>query len=480
MSMLKKAPQGFPADFLWGGAIAANQAEGAWNVDGKGISIADIEVLPEDYDRKQIIGLKHSAAEIAEILKDEKGYYPRRFGIDFYHNYREDLALLKEMGFNSFRTSFNWARIFPQGDEDQPNEAGLVFYDNLIDEMLKLGIEPVMTICHYELPLNLVLKYGGWKNRRVVDFFMKLCKVLFERYHDKIKYWIPFNQINTACMDWGKFPALGILSEEDTPSNVYQAVHNQFVASALAVKMAAEIDPKMQIGMMLGSMALYPATCDPKDVLTNQQQLQMFDYFYSDVLLRGEYPGYAKRYFADNDVEFEIKDGDLELLREYRAEFLSFSYYSSYLSDHRDPEEPQANPLLEKSAWGWSSDPVGMRIALNRYWDRYGVPLFIAENGLGALDKVEEDGSIHDQYRIDYLSSNIAQMKEAIMDGVTVFGYVMWGPIDIISCSQGEMSKRYGCIYVDRDDRGNGSGKRSKKDSFYWYQKVIESNGEKL
>lgn len=476
---MKEIPARFPNDFLWGGAIAANQAEGAWDVDGKGPSMADIEELPLEYSRTKVVGFRHTKKELLEASKDTTKYYPRRKGIDFYHTYKEDLALMKEMNFKCFRTSFHWARIFPKGDEEEPNEKGLQFYDDLLDEMIKLGIEPVMTISHYEMPIHLITEYGGWHSEKVKECFLRYCRVLFERYHDKVTYWIVFNQINSLG-GWGEFASLGMLEDEydDWESAKYQATHHQLVASAMAKKIAKEIDPAMKIGMMLGDDATYYATCDPKDVFANTQFMQMSVYFYSDVLIHGEYPGYALRFFQDHDIHVNITEEDETILKENTVDFLSFSYYhTKTISSQKN--EPQPNPYLEKSIWGWAIDPIGFRNSLNLYWDRYHMPMFIAENGLGALDEVE-DGSIHDTYRIAYLKAHIEQMKEAIKDGVQVFGYASWGPIDIISCSQGEMSKRYGYIYVDQDDRGNGTGKRIRKDSFYWYKKVIETNGEEL
>lgn len=470
-----KMKQGFPKDFLWGGAIAANQAEGAWNVDGKGPSMADIELLPEVYSRQTVVGFKHTKEDIEKALDDKVGYYPRRNAIDFYHTYKEDLSLMKEMGFKCLRTSFNWARIYPKGDEEIPNEVGLRFYDELIDEMLKNGIEPVMTVSHYEMPIGLVLK-NGFLDSECIHHFVKLCKTLFERYKDKVTYWILINQINSLG-GWGEFSSLGLLEGYDQ-QDVYQATHHQFVACAMATKIAHEINPAMKIGMMLGDDTRYPATCKPEDVFAATQMNQMCQYFYSDVLCCGEYPGYAIRYFQEHKISLNIKEEELKLLRENTADFLSFSYYSTKII-HADQNGESENPYLEKSIWGWSIDALGFRNSLNQYWDRYHMPMFIAENGLGALDEVV-DGEIHDEYRISYLRSHIEAMKEAIKDGVNVFGYASWGPIDIISCSQGEMSKRYGYIYVDLDDRGNGSGKRLKKDSFYWYQHVIKTNGEEI
>lgn len=478
---MKELIKEFPENFLWGGAIAANQSEGSWDVDGKGPGLADVEVFPEEYSRqKKVVGFYHTKEEIAHALADKEGYYPRRSAIDFYHTYREDLSLLKEMGIKCFRTSFNWPRIFPNGDEEQPNEAGLAFYDSLIDCMLEYGIEPVMTVSHYEMPIHLAVKYGGWHSRLTINFFENFCRVLFERYKNKVKYWIVINQINMAN-EWAEFASLGLLSDsfaDDRPNAVYQSIHHQFIASAKAKKLAKEINPDMKIGMMNGEDCVYPATCRPEDVFAATRRNQMYNYFFSDVLARGEYPGYALRYFADNNIKLDIHEEDGRILKENTVDFISFSYYFSSAVSADDPEKALQNPFIEQSIWGWAIDPIGLRNSLNHYWDRYGLPIFIAENGIGALDEVTEEGKIHDQYRIAYLAAHIRAVREAIKDGVNVFGYASWGPIDIISCSQGEMSKRYGYIYVDLDDRGRGNGKRIKKDSFFWYKKVIESNGE--
>ena len=474
-------PAGFPEDFLWGGAIAANQAEGAWREDGKGPSIADIEILPEEYSRLGTLGFSHTADEVEAAITDTEGYYPRRYGIDFFHTFKQDLALMHEMGFRCFRTSFNWTRIFPNGDDPEPCEAGLAFYDRLIDTMRRYGIEPVMTISHYEMPTRLVTAYDGWADRRVLGHFLRLCRVLFEHYHDRVRYWIPFNQINSLG-GWGEFASLGLVNDRfpDRVAATYQALHNQFVASAEAVRIGHEVDPTLQIGMMLGDDRRYAATCKPSDQLCAYQQMQMSDYFYCDVLLRGGYPGYAKRFFAERGISFVVTEEDARVLAENPADFLSFSYYATRVADPSCFEVGADNPYLEKSIWGWAIDPTGFRISLNDYWDRYRKPLFIAENGLGALDEVTEDGQVHDQYRIDYLRAHIEAMREAVRDGVEVFGYASWGPIDIVSCSQGAMSKGYGYIYVDRADRGNGTGRRIKKDSFAWYQHVIATNGADL
>lgn len=456
--------------FLWGGAVAAHQLEGAWQEGGKGVSIADVMTAGGN-------GIERTITDGVQPGLN----YPNHEAIDFYHRYEDDIALMAQMGFKCFRTSINWPRIFPTGEEAEPNEAGLEFYDRLIDKMLSLGIEPVMTMSHYEMPVALVLKYGGWKSRAFKDCFVRYARTLIERYKGKVKYWIPFNQINSLG-GWGEFSSLGLLRDEFEPgdSNVYQALHNQFVANAEIVQLAHEIDPEAKVGVMTGDDLRYPATCKPADALAAQQSRQIDNFFYTDVTVRGEYPGYAKRYFAEHGVNIEMTLEDEAVLKAGTVDFVSFSYYFTSVVDSERPGERILNPHIEQSVWGWGTDPDGFRISFNDYWDRYQLPIFVAENGLGALDEVTEDGKIHDEYRIAYLRAHVKAMREAVLDGVNVFGYASWGPIDIVSCSQGEMSKRYGYIYVDRDDRGNGTGKRLKKDSFAWYQRVIASNGEDL
>ncbi len=475
---MKKAPEGFPDNFLWGGAIAANQAEGAWDTGGKGPSVADIEELPEIYNPTEVFNFKHTMADLDRHLCDQEGNYPRRRGIDFYHTYPDDLALMKEMGFKCFRTSVAWTRIFPTGEEERPNEEGLAFYDRLIDEIVRDGMEPILTISHYEMPLALVKKYGGWHDRRLIALFLNYAKVLLDRYHDRVKYWIVINQINS--FGWGAdFPGLGLVqgSHADMLEARYQCLHHQFVASALVKKYAREIDSTVKIGCMNGCKMRYPSTCSPEDVLACYQYNQMNQYGYGDVLLRGEYPGYTWRMFQERGWNIQMEAGDLDILKENPADFFSFSYYCTGICGKKDGL--QENPLLEKSEYGWAVDALGLRYCLNAYWDRWQVPILIAENGLGVRDKVE-DGQIHDSYRIAYVREHLQAIKEAIKDGVDCFGYAAWGPIDIISCSQGEMDKRYGFIYVDLDNHGKGSGRRIRKDSFYWYQHVIETNGEEL
>ncbi|MDR2096948.1 MAG: family 1 glycosylhydrolase [Spirochaetaceae bacterium] len=476
-----KPVSGFPKDFYWGGAVAANQCEGAWQEGGKGWCAADINRFRGDLPLEQRSNKDISSEDITFAMNDTEGVYPKRRGIDFYHTYKNDLKLLAGTGMNMFRTSINWARIFPKGNETTPNEAGLRFYDNLIDEIIRNGMEPLITISHYEIPLYLTTAYTGWYSREVIDFFVRYCEVLFNRYKDKVRYWIVVNQINLIAFE--TFNHLGIASDkvENLDKANYQGVHNEMVASARAAAAARKINPDFKIGMMVLDDIAYPASCKPEDVLAAYRRNQM-QYFFSDVLLRGKYPGYAMRFFDERNIHIEFGDNDEADLKN-TADFLAISYYYTSVCDVESAGTRRGcrdNPHIKASDWGWGIDPVGLRTKLNMFWDRYEVPVIIAENGLGAFDKVGVDGKIHDAYRIDYLKAHIEQVREAVMDGVNVFGYCPWGPIDIISASSSEMDKRYGFIYVDYDTYGNGSGKRLLKDSYQWYKQVIASNGEIL
>lgn len=485
--MMLHHPTNFPKDFLWGGAVAACQIEGAYDTDGRGLSTSDIHPYQSDLNRAEISKKEGGGTleEIIEASKDTERYYPKRYGIDFYNTYPEDIKLLGKdgLGLKAFRTSISWSRIFPNGNEEQPNEKGLAFYDGLIDAIIENGMEPILTMSHYDIPLNIVTEYGGWANREVIDLFVKYAKVLLNRYHSKVSKWIVFNQIN--LVPTVNFGSLGIYDNqsENMEELMYQAVHHQFVASALVKEMAPILDEKLQIGTMVADNTYYPATCRPQDVVLTMQKNRM-QYYFTDVQLRGEYPEYAIRYFNNHNIDLIIQEGDLELIKNNPMEFLGLSYYSSKIVDSTvntiKPFDASQNPNLEPTPWEWRADPLGLYNSISQYWDRYEVPIMIAENGLGANDKIEEDGSIHDEYRIDYLNKHVHQIKECIKDGVEVIAYLSWAPIDIVSSSSAEMSKRYGYIYVDRDDFGNGSQKRIKKDSFYWYQKVIETNGKEI
>ncbi|SES16834.1 6-phospho-beta-glucosidase [Gracilibacillus ureilyticus] len=474
----------FPEGFLWGGATAANQLEGAYQEGGKGLNLAD--VLPGGKENR----LKLLASTGFDFEIDKSKYtYPNHEGIDFYHRYKEDIALFAEMGFKTFRLSIAWSRIFPNGDELEPNEEGLAFYDRVFDELAKYNIEPLVTIAHYETPLHLIKEYGGWRNRKLVEFFERYVTVLFNRYKDKVKYWLTFNEINGAT----HMPILGLgfspESEETRLQDSFQGLHHQFVASAKAVQLGHEIIPGSQIGCMLIYAPVYSFDSNPENVLYAQEEARIFNNFCGDIQVRGEYPSFSERYFRENNINIEMENGDLQLIKGGTVDFISFSYYMSRTDKkNKTPEEigqgnligGVKNPFLDASDWGWEIDPVGLRIALNELYGRYQVPLFVVENGLGAYDKVEEDGSINDDYRIEYLREHIRAMGEAVDDGVELMGYTSWGCIDLVSASSGEMSKRYGFIYVDKQDDGTGSFERSRKKSFYWYKNVIATNGEEL
>lgn len=471
----------FPENFLWGGATAANQLEGAYREDGKGLSLVDI--LPDIHH-----GRMEAVFNPKKAASTDYAFYPSHESIDHYHHYEEDIRLFAEMGFKVYRLSISWPRIFPNGDESIPNEAGLLFYDRVFALCRQYKIEPLVTINHFDTPLALMHRYNGWTDRRLIDFYLNYCTVLFKRYRNQVKYWLTFNEINMIL----HIPFLGggmdITDDANPEQAKYQAAHHQLVASAKATQLAHEINPEFRIGCMLAAGSTYPATCNPQDVF-KAMNADREGYFFIDVQSRGYYPSYAKQQFKQQQIELKMAADDEQVLRDNTVDFISFSYYASRLTS-ADPEKMQAtegnifpslkNPYLKTSEWGWQTDALGLRITMNEIYDRYQKPLFVVENGLGAKDEVTEDGQIHDDYRIDYLRDNIREMGNAIADGVECWGYTSWGCIDLVSAGSGEMAKRYGYIYVDRDNSGNGTGQRLKKDSFNWYQKVIATNGADL
>lgn len=469
---MKPLQTAFPKNFLWGGAIAANQAEGAYDADGKGLSIADCFAH----------GIKH----VADIPPVKGRFYPSHEAIDFYHHYKEDLALMQQMGFKVFRTSINWTRIFPNGDDAEPNEKGLQFYDQLFDEMLSRGMQPLVTLSHYETPLHLVNTYGSWRNRKLIDFFLHYCEVVFRRYGDKVKYWLTFNEINNMRRMPGAAGGIFFREGENHQQVMYQASHHMFVANSMAIKLCHEIIPDAKIGCMLSLSNTYPHTCKPEDVFETME-LRRRSLLFGDVMIRGYYPSYMARIWNEEKVHIEMEPGDEDLLRCYTADFLGFSYYRTSTHEYGQPfcgdtggDQGTPNPYLETTPWGWQIDPLGLRYTLNELYDRWQIPLFIVENGLGQIDTPDENGVIHDDYRIDYLRRHLQAVKDAIRDGVEVMGYTYWGPIDIVSAGTGEMKKRYGFIYVDRDNQGHGTMERRKKDSFDYYAHVIATNGAEL
>lgn len=482
----------FPKDFLWGGATADFQYEGGFNEGGRGINTQDFVTDGSVRQKRQItlrlkdgsrgsVNSLESFPEGAEAEMYDDVYYPSHKAVDFYHHYKEDIALMAEMGFNVFRFSICWSRIYPLGDEEEPNEEGLQFYEDVIDECLKYHMEPLITICHDEMPDHLARQYDGWMNRYLIDCYVKYAKTLFERYKGKVKYWLTFNELN-AIHGYSK---LGI--HHESPQAFYQCQHHMFVASSKAIRLGHEIMPEAMFGSMFAMSEMYPATCKPEDIFAWYEHRRM-NYFFIDVMARGKYPNYAEEIFKSRNVELKIEEGDLEWIEKYPLDFVSFSYYRSttITADHFTTMDPlgimggEANPYLESTPWGWPIDPLGLRYCLNELYDRYQKPLFVIENGLGAVD-VFEDETVHDTYRMKYLSDHFNAIKDAInKDHVPCFGYTMWAPIDLVSLSTGEMKKRYGFVYVDMDDKGNGTLKRFKKDSFEWMKKVIRTNGEDL
>lgn len=472
----------FPKGFLWGGATAANQCEGGYREGGRGL--ANVDVCPAGMDRGAVITGHKKMLDF-----DGEHDYPAKEGVDLYHHFREDIRLFAEMGFQVYRMSLAWTRIFPNGDEDEPNEEGLRFYEEMFLECKKHGIAPLVTLSHFDCPIGLIKKCGGWRSREMIGYYLKFCRVVMERYRDYVKYWITFNEINMILH--APFLGAGICFEagENEEQVKYQAAHHELVASALAVRMAHEINQDNQVGCMFAAGSAYPYSCRPEDVweaLRTDQE----NYFFADVQSRGYYPAYASVRLKRAGIFPVMEAGDEEILREGTVDFISFSYYNSrcIAAPGGGQEEAEGNlfksarnPYLKFSEWGWPIDPLGFRITLNQVYDRYQKPLFVAENGLGAKDEPDEDGYVADDYRIDYLREHIRAMKAAVEeDGVDVMGYASWAPLDVVSASSGEMKKRYGYIYVDRDDEGNGTWKRYRKKSFYWYQRVIGSHGECL
>lgn len=465
----------FPDNFLWGGAVAANQCEGAYNEDGKGLSIQD--VMPHGIKGPRTAGPTEDNMKLT--------------GIDFYHRYKEDIKLLAEMGFKVFRTSIAWSRIFPKGDEKEPNEKGLLFYDRLFDECRKYGIEPLVTLSHYETPLYLAEHYDGWINPKMIGFYEKYVTTVFKRYKKKVKYWLTFNEINSILNSPFMSGGINTPKEELSESQLYQAIHHEMVASASAVKIAHEINPDFQVGCMILSMPVYPLSPNPDDVIRAMEETHLHEMF-TEIHVRGEYPGYMKRYMREHGIRIRFAPGDEEILK-HTVDFISFSYYVSVCATADEGKNIRGegnllggvpNPTLKASEWGWQIDPKGLRYILNQFWDKYRKPLFIVENGLGAKDQLVDDGSggktVIDDYRIKYMRDHLLEVAEAIEDGVEVMGYTSWGCIDLVSASTAELKKRYGMIYVDRNDDGSGTLNRYKKKSFYWYRDVIASNGKSL
>ncbi len=479
----------FPDGFFWGGATASNQCEGAWDKDGKGESCADHFTSGTKDEPRRFTGEFDPTAK-----------YPSHDAIDHYDRYEEDIRLFAEMGFKMYRMSINWTRIFPNGDDEKPNQAGLDHYRKVFELCHEFGIEPLVTMSHYEFPYALSLKWNGWEDRRTIDCFVRFTTTIMREYKDLVKYWLTFNEINTPLMGGGPTFSLGMLPETEElrfgkgdalhgeeATRIVNGIHHQFLASARTVLEGRKINPEFKFGCMIASNVVYPYSCKPEDVMVAWDIQQRTNYYCGDVMVRGEYAPFTERYLRELGATLSIEPGDLELLREGTVDFYSLSYYMSgcgtadkaVLNANRSVFSTAKNPYLKASEWGWQIDPEGLRYYLDETYGRYKVPLMVVENGLGAMDKVE-DGTVHDGYRVDYLREHIKAIVRAMDDGADVLGYLMWGCIDIVSASTGEMRKRYGFVYVDKDDEGNGTLARLRKDSFWWYQRLIASNGSSL
>lgn len=494
--MQNKANTVFPKGFYWGGATAANQCEGAWNIDGRGPAKSDyytagsaktpryITYVTNDGNEGSVSQFEGKIPDNSKYAVLDGCYYPNHDGVNFYYHYKEDIKLFAEMGFTMFRMSISWSRIFPKGNEEKPNKKGLKFYKDVFKELKNYNIEPLVTICHYDTPAYIEEELGGWTNRETIDLFVKYCEVIFDEYSEFVKYWLPFNEINALLLSKNYIPNI---SKEMVNDN-YIALHNQLVASARAVKTAHLKNRNFSVGAMLAGVCSYPLTCNPNDVLENQRKNQADFYYAADVIVRGYYPSFVNKIWEEDGFQLEITEQDKMDLQEGTADFFTFSYYASSCVALASKSEKDGsgnlsigfkNEYLEYSKWGWAMDPTGLRFYLNELYDRYQIPIMIVENGLGANDLLIDE-EVHDSYRIDYMKAHVKAMSDALSDGVNLVGYTSWGCIDLVSSSTGEMDKRYGFIYVDKDNDGNGTYKRYKKDSFYWYKKVIESNGRDL
>jgi len=467
-------------DFLWGGSLAAHQCEGAWDQDGKGLAIMDL-VTTGSYEIPRTIDTVCQPGKI----------YPSHTGIDFYQRYKEDIALFAEMGFKALRISIDWSRIYPQGDEAEPNQAGIRFYQQVVAELLKHKIEPIVTLYHFEMPVHLVRQYGSWQNRQVIDFYLKFCRTMFEALKGKVRYWVTFNEMNhidpqTEASDIFTYIIAGLKFSEltDRPQTLATIGYHMTVASCMAVTLGHEIDPNNQIGCVFGIEPVYPVDCNPQNVLNAFKQMDR-DFYQIDAMCNGVFPAYKLQEYQTNGIHLEITAADRQAFAKGRLDFIGMNYYASSVAEYEGADQSKSalfgglqNPFLTTSKWGWTIDPTGLRYLLNYTYRKYGLPIMITENGLGAVDCLTAAGEVHDEYRIDYLRQHIEQLLKAVEeDQVDCIGYLTWAPIDLVSATTGEMKKRYGFIYVDKNDNGTGSLDRSRKDSFYWFQQVIETNG---
>lgn len=473
----------FPKHFLWGGSIAAHQCEGAYQEDGKGLAMMDL-VSSGSYETP-----RHISARLEEGV-----YYPSHTGIDFYHRYKEDIALFADMGFRSLRISIDWSRIYPNGDDEVANELGLQFYHDVIDTMISYHIEPIVTLYHFEMPMHVVEAYGSWLNRETIQLYVRFCDTVIRSLKGKVQYWVTFNEMNhldptSEVTDIFTYMITGLKYSElaDKKQALATLGYHMSVASVKVVQLAHEIDASNQVGCVFGITPYYPKTCKPEDVLAANKAMNR-DFYQIDAMCNGEFPAYKVKEYERNDIHIEVSEEDSIAFAKGKLDFIGLNYYASEVVAANVEEDDQAsffggmdNPYLTKSNWGWTIDPTGLRYLLNYTYQRYGLPIIITENGLGAFDQVEENGEIQDDYRIDYLNQHISSVMQSVEeDGVDCFGYLMWGPIDLVSATTGEMKKRYGFIYVDKQDQGEGSYDRKPKKSFHWYKEVIQTNGGSL
>ncbi len=480
----------FPEDLLWGSASADFQYEGGFGEGGRGNVTGDYVtngshtvprmmtyIMPDGTTGAS--AMRTSIPEGAKAYLDETKYYPSHQATDFYHHYKEDIQLLSDMGLNCLRFSICWGRIFPTGEEETPNEEGLAFYEDIIDTCLENNMEPLITICHDEVPVYLSDEYDGWSSRHTIDCYLKLCKALFERFSSKVKYWITFNEINVLS----GFSHLGVHSCE--PQATFQAVHHMFIANSLAIKMAKEYREDCMVAVMYALSPVYSLTCKPEDVFA-QLDVRRRTLFYIDVMARGYYPNYADKMFKELGVEIKMEPGDEDIIKANTIDYIAFSCYRSTTASAKTKLDLtglsfDTNPYLEQTAWGWPIDPQSIRFVCNEIYDRYQKPLFIVENGMGEVDVPDENLYVNDAYRIDYLNDHFKEIQKAVeIDKIPVLGYTMWGGVDLVSLSTGEMKKRYGWIYVDMDDLGNGTLKRVPKASYYWMKEFMETKGQNL
>lgn len=476
----------FPDGFLIGGAISACQAEGASTVGGKSMTFPEVVKMIAPEERRSFGQAKVTEKILEEAKTETAAVYPKRWGIDFYHTYKEDIALLAEMGFTVFRFSISMARIFPDLAKLEPNEGALKYYENVVDECRKYNMEPLITMAHFDPPVEMYERFGGWCSRELIDIFIKYSELIMERFKGKVKYWVIFNEINMCRMAPFKTVAMVHEDAEDYEERLYNAVHNQFVAAAKTIEIGRKINPQFQFGCMIADICTYPYSCDPRDVLFNQDSDRMMNLFFLDVQANGEYPYYMLNYFKKKGIRINTAQGDFDAIRRHTADFVGLSYYMSTVSSYNTGGKEKTggnlgqglkNPMLQSTEWGWQIDPVGLRYTLHRLYDRYRKPLFVLENGIGMVEEPDQEKKVHDEYRISYIRDHLEQLLLSIEEGCEILGYTMWSPLDVISSGTSEMAKRYGFIYVDQDDFGGGSKKRYKKDSFYWFKSVLEKHG---